>query len=145
MLFPWFYCEFTIVCHVLFFFVICFTFTFWAVQCLSMLYPALAMLYYTVLWFSYERLCVRDVLLLCVLSPWHSGGGVFHWYRPWEERVHVALFCPTRRYPWSQLKRRVLPSLVPVWLRIAPWEGALGVLQYGAAKQQGISHHKQGH
>lgn len=47
-------------------------------------------------------------------SPWQSGTGAFHWWMPCGVRVQVAVVWPIRLKPRSQLKRKVLPSFVPV-------------------------------
>lgn len=65
-------------------------------------------------------------------SPWQRGTGAFHRKIPCAERVHVALLWPISRKPWSQLKRKVLPNLVPVRLCTVPLTGLFGGLQYAA-------------
>lgn len=64
--------------------------------------------------------------------PWQSGTGAFHWWMPCGVRVQVAVVWPIRLKPRSQLKRKVLPSFVPVWLCTEPFTGGSGVLQYAA-------------
>lgn len=72
-------------------------------------------------------------------SPWQSGTGAFHWWIPCGVRVQVAVVWPIRLKPRSQLKRKVLPSFVPVRLCTEPLTGGSGVLQYAAVEHTDLN------